>query len=205
MIGEIDKKWKELGKVVIGVDEAGRGPLCGPVVVSAVCLKEEILGLNDSKKLTEKRRLELVPEIIDKSIWAVFSVRPEIIDRLNILHATMWGMKRCIERVLRTVKDESIILIDGNRVTGAFENEEYLIKGDSKSINIAAASILAKSHRDRLMNRWAEIFPEYHLESHKGYGTKEHYDILEKVEPCRIYRKSFKLKREKHPEQIKLF
>jgi len=205
MIGDIDKKWYDLGKSVIGVDEAGRGPLCGPVVVAAVCLKEEIPGLNDSKKLTEKRRLELVPQIIENSVWAVFSVRPEIVDRLNILHATMWGMKRCVERVLRTVKNDSLVLIDGNRVTGSFDNEEFLIKGDSKSVNIAAASILAKSHRDRLMSRWAEIFPEYHFENHKGYATKEHYEILEKIGPCKIYRKSFKLKREKHPEQTSLF
>ena len=205
MIGEVDRKWRDLGKLVIGVDEAGRGPLCGPVVVSAVSLKENIEGLNDSKKLSEKKRLELVPEIVEKSVWAVFSVRPEVIDRLNILHATMWGMKRCVERVLKNIDKESRILIDGNRVTGAFDNEECLVKGDSRSINIAAASILAKSHRDRIMVRWAEIFPQYHLENHKGYPTKEHYEILEKVGPCRIYRKSFKLKREKSPEQITLF
>ena len=205
MIGEVDRKWRDLGKLVIGVDEAGRGPLCGPVVVAAVSLIEDIDGLNDSKKLSEKKRLELVPEIIEKSTWAVFSVRPEIIDRLNILHATMWGMKKCVERVLRNIDAESRILIDGNRVTGAFENEECLVKGDSRSVNIAAASILAKSHRDRIMARWAEIFPQYNLKNHKGYPTKEHYDILEKVGPCRIYRKSFKLKKEKNPEQITLF
>ena len=201
----MDKKWKELGKIVIGVDEAGRGPLCGPVVVSAVSLLEDIDGLNDSKKLSEKKRMELVPQIIEKSIWAVFSVRPEIIDRLNILHATMWGMKKCVERVLRNMDGESRILIDGNRVTGAFETEECLVKGDSRSVNIAAASILAKSHRDRIMARWAKIYPQYNLASHKGYPTKEHYEILEKVGPCRIYRKSFKLKREKSPEQTTLF
>lgn len=205
MIGEVDKRWRDLGKVVIGVDEAGRGPLCGPVVVAAVSLNEEIEGLNDSKRLSEKKRIELVPQIVQKSIWSVFSVRPQVIDKLNILHATMWGMQRCVERILRNLDCETRILIDGNRVTGAFDTEECLVKGDSRSVNIAAASILAKSHRDRIMARWAKIYPQYHLENHKGYPTKEHYEILEKVGPCKIYRKSFKLKKTRNPEQVTLF
>lgn len=205
MIGEIDRQYKDNGMFVIGVDEAGRGPLCGPVVTAAVCLLKNIKGLDDSKKLSEKKRLELVPQIIHNSIWRVFSVRPCIIDELNIFQATMLGMSKCIEKVLQKVPHPHIILIDGNKVTGRFEFEEAIVKGDSKSINIAAASILAKSHRDRIMERWSLIYPQYNLSSHKGYATAEHYDLLEKEGPCVIYRKSFKLIRDKHPEQMDLF
>jgi len=205
LIGEIDRTYQAKGCSVIGVDEAGRGPLCGPVVTAAVCLFCDIEGLNDSKKLTEKKRLELLPQIIKNSIWAVYSVSPRIIDELNILHATMFGMAKCIERVKRKVQGKQIVLIDGNRVTGKFDLEEAVIKGDSKSINIAAASILAKTQRDRIMNRLALIYPEYKLDIHKGYPTSEHYEILEKIGPCEIYRKSFKLKADIHHEQMKLF
>lgn len=205
MIGEIEKKYSRKGLSIIGVDEAGRGPLCGPVVTAAVCLLKDIEGLDDSKKLSEKKRLELVPQIIRNSIWSVFSVRPCIIDELNIFQATMFGMSKCIAKVLRKIPGESIILIDGNKITGRFENEEAIVKGDSKSINIAAASILAKCHRDRIMERWSLIYPQYNLSSHKGYATAEHYDLLEKEGPCEIYRKSFKLTRDKHPEQMDLF
>jgi len=205
VIGEIDKYWKSRDIQVIGVDEAGRGPLCGPVVTAAVALFEDIPGLNDSKQLTEKKRMELLPLIIKGSLWSVFSVRPAVIDELNILHATMFGMTKCAKRVLKKISGKALILIDGNRVTGRFDNEESLIKGDSKSINIAAASILAKIHRDRIMERWSEIYPQYNLKSHKGYATSEHYELLEKFGPCEIYRKSFKLYREKSPEQMKLF
>ncbi|HOG42474.1 MAG TPA: ribonuclease HII [bacterium] len=205
LIGEIDRNYQIKGFSVIGVDEAGRGPLCGPVVTAAVCLFCDIEGLNDSKKLSEKKRLELLPQIIKNSVWAVYSVSPKIIDELNILHATMFGMAKCIERVKRKVEGKQIVLIDGNRVTGKFDLEEAVVKGDSKSVNIAAASILAKTQRDRIMNRLALIYPEYKLDLHKGYPTSEHYEILEKIGPCEIYRKSFKLKADIHHEQMKLF
>lgn len=205
LIGEIDRNYQTKGFSVIGVDEAGRGPLCGPVVVAAVSLFCDIDGLNDSKKLTEKKRLELVPHIIKNSFWAVYSVSPQIIDELNILHATMFGMAKCIDRVKRKVQGKQIVLIDGNRVTGKFDLEEAVVKGDSKSVNIAAASILAKTQRDRIMNRLALIYPQYKLDLHKGYPTSEHYEILEKIGPCEIYRKSFKLKADIRHEQMKLF
>lgn len=205
MIGDIDRQYKKKGRSVIGVDEAGRGPLCGPVVTAAVCLFNHIDGLDDSKKLSEKKRLELLPLIIKNSVWRVFSVRPCIIDELNIFQATMFGMSKCIEKVLKKIPQPHIILIDGNKITGRFEFEEAIVKGDSKSINIAAASILAKCHRDRIMERWSKIYPQYNLSSHKGYATAEHYDLLEKEGPCEIYRKSFRLVREKHPEQMDLF
>lgn len=205
MIGEIDKIYIEQGFCVIGADEAGRGPLCGPVVTAAVSLFTEIPGINDSKKLSEKKRLELVPQIIHNSFWAVYSVLPKVIDEMNILHASLYGMSLCAKRVMRKTEENCMVLIDGNKKTGQFENETAVVKGDAKSINIAAASILAKTYRDRIMDKWDKIYPEYHLSSHKGYPTAEHYEILKKIGPCEIYRKSFKLVKEEEPEQMSLF
>ena len=205
MIGEIDKIYIEHGYRVIGADEAGRGPLCGPVVTAAVSLFTEIPGINDSKKLSEKKRLELVPQIIHNSFWAVYSVLPKVIDEMNILHASLYGMSLCAKRVMRKTEENCMVLIDGNKKTGQFENETAVVKGDAKSINIAAASILAKTYRDRIMDKWDKIYPEYHLSSHKGYPTAEHYEILKKIGPCEIYRKSFKLVKEEEPEQMSLF
>ena len=205
MIGEIDKIYMDQGFCVIGADEAGRGPLCGPVVTAAVSLFTEIPGVNDSKKLSEKKRLELVPQIIHNSFWAVYSVLPKVIDEMNILHASLFGMSLCAKRVMRKTEQNCMVLIDGNKKTGQFENEIAVVKGDAKSINIAAASILAKTYRDRIMDKWDKIYPEYHLSSHKGYPTAEHYEILKKIGPCEIYRKSFKLVKEEEPEQMSLF
>lgn len=205
MIGEIDKIYIEQGFCVIGADEAGRGPLCGPVVTAAVSLFTEIPGINDSKKLSEKKRLELVPLIVKNSFWAVYSVLPKVIDEMNILHASLYGMSLCAKRVMRKTEENCMVLIDGNKKTGQFENEIAVVKGDAKSINIAAASILAKTYRDRIMDKWDKIYPEYHLSSHKGYPTAEHYEILKKIGPCEIYRKSFKLVKEEEPEQMSLF
>lgn len=205
MIGEIDKIYIKQGFCVIGADEAGRGPLCGPVVTAAVSLFTEIPGINDSKKLSEKKRLELVPQIIHNSFWAVYSVLPKVIDEMNILHASLYGMSLCAKRVMRKTEENCMLLIDGNKKTGQFENETAVVKGDAKSINIAAASILAKTYRDRIMDKWDKIYPEYHLSSHKGYPTAEHYEILKKIGPCEIYRKSFKLVKEEEPEQMSLF
>ena len=205
MIGDIDRTHRNRGFCVIGADEAGRGPLCGPVVTAAVSLFCEIPGINDSKKLSEKKRLELVPLIIKNSFWAVYSVSPKVIDEMNILHASLFGMGRCIGRVAEKIEENPFVMIDGNKITGLFENEIALVKGDAKSINIAAASILAKTYRDRIMDKWDKIYPEYHLSSHKGYPTAEHYEILKKIGPCEIYRKSFKLVKEDEPEQMSLF
>ena len=205
MIGEIDKIYKERGFFVIGADEAGRGPLCGPVVTAAVSLFSEIPGVNDSKKLSEKKREELVPQIIQNSYWAVYSVLPEVIDEMNILRASLYGMGLCAKRIMRKTEQNCMVLVDGNKKTGQFENEMAVVKGDAKSINIAAASILAKTYRDRIMMKWDKIYPEYHLASHKGYPTAEHYEILRKIGPCEIYRKSFRLIKEKEAEQLDLF
>ena len=164
MIGEIDKIYIKQGFCVIGADEAGRGPLCGPVVTAAVSLFTEIPGINDSKKLSEKKRLELVPQIIHNSFWAVYSVLPKVIDEMNILHASLYGMSLCAKRVMRKTEENCMLLIDGNKKTGQFENEIAVVKGDAKSINIAAASILAKTYRDRIMDKWDKIYPEYRSE-----------------------------------------
>ncbi len=205
MIGEIDKFYTDKGFLVIGADEAGRGPLCGPVVTAAVSLFSEIPGVNDSKKLSEKKRIELVPQIIHNSYWAVYSVLPKVIDEMNILRASLFGMSLCAKRILRKTEQKCIVMIDGNHVTGQFENEIAVVKGDAKSMNIAAASILAKTYRDRIMDKWDKIYPEYHLSSHKGYPTAEHYEILKKIGPCEIYRKSFKLVKEEEAEQLSIF
>lgn len=211
MIGEIDRIYTSRGFLVIGADEAGRGPLCGPVVTAAVSLFSEIPGINDSKKLSEKKRTELVPQIIHNSLWAVYSVLPEVIDEMNILHASLYGMSKCVSRIIEKIGSdeendkEPFVMIDGNHKTGRFDNEIALIKGDAKSMNIAAASILAKVYRDRIMMKWDKIYPEYRLSSHKGYPTAEHYEILSKIGPCEIYRKSFRLTKEKESEQLDLF
>ena len=212
MIGEIDKIYSGRGFLVIGADEAGRGPLCGPVVTAAVSLFTEMPGINDSKQLTEKKRRELVPLIVKNSLWAVYSVLPKVIDEMNILHASLYGMSKCVGRVIEKIghddeenEKEPFVMIDGNHKTGCFENEIAVIKGDAKSMNIAAASILAKVYRDRIMDKWDKIYPQYRLSSHKGYPTAEHYEILKKIGPCEIYRKSFKLVKAEEAEQLKLF
>ena len=176
---------------VCGVDEAGRGPLAGPVCAAAVILKDNqiIEGVNDSKKLTEKKREALFDviknEVLDYSI--AFSTVEEI-EEMNILNATMLAMKRAVEG-LNTKADYA--LIDGNRFPPLDIQGEYVIKGDAKSMSIAAASILAKVSRDRLCYEYAKKYPEYGFDKHKGYGTKAHTEAILKYGPCEIHRLSF--------------
>ncbi|HNT27885.1 MAG TPA: ribonuclease HII [bacterium] len=203
MRDDIDTRYRAAGLAVIGVDEAGRGPLCGPVVVAAVHLLAPVAGLDDSKKLSEKQRESLVPEILRNSIWQVYSVLPEVIDNKNILHATLWGMGRAAAKVHEKLAGDKIVLIDGNRLIKRFPREEAIVKGDGKSASIAAASILAKVHRDRIMTRWALIYPQYGLAEHKGYPTDSHYAALARFGPTPIHRRSFRLV--KQPEQGELF
>ena len=205
MIGEIDRELNSRGFTVIGVDEAGRGPLCGPVTVAAVSLFSHISGVDDSKKLTKKQRDRLVSAVVENSIWSVYSVMPDVIDKLNILNATLWGMRRVVSRVASNILTQKALLVDGNKPLGMFEEEHAVVKGDSKSINIAAASIVAKYHRDKIMERWDKIFPEYNLAKHKGYPTKEHYEAIAKHGATKIHRKSFRLFKQKDVEQLKLF
>ena len=178
-------------RLVCGVDEAGRGPLAGPVCAAAVILPEhvEIPGLDDSKKLSDKRRRELFPLIKENAIayGIAFSDHREI-DEINILQASLLAMERAI-RMLDPVPE--VVLIDGNRAKDFGIPAETVVHGDSLSASIAAASILAKVTRDDYMVRMAEEYPQYGFEVHKGYGTKVHYAALEEFGPCPIHRNTF--------------
>lgn len=177
--------------VICGVDEAGRGPLAGPVCAAAVILPEhlQIPGLNDSKKLTDKKRRELFPIIQQQAIAYGIGLASEAeIDEINILQATFLAMRRALEQL--TVRPE-IALIDGNRETDFGLPVKTVVKGDSLSANIAAASVLAKVTRDNIMVELAQQYPEYGFEIHKGYGTKAHYEALRTYGPSPIHRRSF--------------
>ena len=178
-------------RLICGVDEAGRGPLAGPVCAAAVILPEhlQIPGLNDSKKLTDKKRRELFPIIQEKAIaYGIGLASESEIDEINILQATFLAMRRALEQL--TVRPE-IALIDGNRETDFGLPVKTVVKGDSLSANIAAASVLAKVTRDNIMVEMARQYPEYGFEIHKGYGTKAHYEALRTYGPCSIHRKTF--------------
>ena len=179
-------------KTVCGVDEAGRGPLCGPVCAAAVILPEgvELEGVNDSKKLSEKKREELFDVIKEKALaYSVAFATVEEIEEYNILEATFMAMNRAIEG-LQIGADYA--LIDGNRVPKNIKIPcETVVKGDAKSLSIAAASILAKVSRDRLLLEYDKQYPEYNFAKHKGYGTKEHIEAIKKYGPCPIHRASF--------------
>lgn len=176
---------------VCGVDEAGRGPLAGPVCAAAVILPDGMIidGVNDSKKLTEKKREKLFDVIKEQALaYSIAFATVEEIEEMNILNATMLAMKRAVEG-LNLKADYA--LIDGNRLPPLEIPCEYIIKGDAKSMSVAAASILAKVSRDRLCSEYAEKYPEYGFEKHKGYGTKAHTEALKKYGPCEIHRMSF--------------
>ena len=178
-------------QVICGVDEAGRGPLAGPVCAAAVILPKHlrIPGLTDSKKLTDKKRRELFPIIQEQAIaYGIGLASESEIDEINILQATFLAMRRALDQL--SVRPE-IALIDGNRETDFGLPVKTVVKGDSLSANIAAASILAKVTRDNLMVELAEKYPEYGFEIHKGYGTKAHYEALRTYGPCPIHRRSF--------------
>ena len=178
-------------KVICGVDEAGRGPLAGPVCAAAVILPNglEFPGLTDSKKLTDKKRRELFPIIKEQAIaYGIGLASHEEIDEINILQATFLAMERALAQL--TIRPD-LVLIDGNRQKDFGLPVKTVVKGDSLSANIAAASVLAKVTRDDFMVRQAEQFPEYGFEIHKGYGTKAHYAALEQYGACPIHRKTF--------------
>ncbi len=178
-------------KLIAGVDEAGRGPLAGPVYAAAVILPENVRldGINDSKKLSEKKRDELFDKIIEAAVdYAIYSIDEGIIDRVNILNATHLAMNGAVN-ALKTTPD--YVIIDGNSINGMTLPHETLVKGDAKSISIAAASILAKVSRDRYITEMAEKYPEYGFEKHKGYGTKAHTDAILEHGVCPIHRRTF--------------
>ena len=182
---------------IIGIDEAGRGPLAGPVVASAVYLKKytsELSEINDSKKLTEKKR-EKFFDIIKENFYVGIGISTENeIDEINILNATFLSMRRAIEDLEKTgisLKDKKI-LVDGNqKIIECSLNQEAIVKGDGKSLSIAAASIIAKVTRDRIMVEMSEKYPEYGFDRHKGYGTQRHREALIKKGKTPIHRVSF--------------
>ena len=189
---EIEHSCFEEGyRFICGVDEAGRGPLAGPVCAAAVILPAglEIPGLNDSKKLTDKKRRELMPIIKEQAIaWGIAFADEKEIDEINILQATYAAMKRAIDQL--AVKPD-LALVDGNRAGDFGVKVKTVVKGDSLSASIAAASILAKVTRDDLMLQLAEEYPQYGFEIHKGYGTKAHYEALRTYGPSPIHRMTF--------------
>ena len=189
---EIENEYRSQGvDLICGVDEAGRGPLAGPVCAAAVILPQglQLDGLNDSKKLTEKKRELLFPQIRERALsFSVAFADVEEIERLNILNATFLAMNRAIEGLALRPQ---LALIDGNRNRGIEIESRCIIGGDGKCASIAAASILAKVSRDHLMMKLAKEYPQYGFEKHKGYGTKAHYEALRKYGPSPVHRLSF--------------
>ena len=187
---EFEEKYDEYS-CICGMDEAGRGPLAGPVVAASVILPKdaEILFLNDSKKVTKKRRLELFEEIYEKAVdIGVGIIDEKRIDAVNILNATYEAMQNAVKKML-TKPD--ILLVDAVRVPDIGIKQISIIKGDARSVSIAAASIIAKVTRDRLMIEYDNQYPEYGFAKHKGYGTTEHIAAIHKHGACPIHRKSF--------------
>ena len=188
---EFDEKYN---KIVVGVDEAGRGPLTGPVVAGAVIVIQdfpELQEINDSKKLTEKKRERLFEAIEKNCIVGIGIASEKEIDEMNILNATFLAMCRAINQVAEKSAFDTV-LVDGNHLIREYEGEqECVVKGDGKSIAIAAASIVAKVTRDRMLYEIAKEFPEYEFEKHKGYGTKKHREILLEKGACKYHRKTF--------------
>ena len=186
-----DGCFEEGYQIICGVDEAGRGPLAGPVVAAAVILPHhaEIPGLNDSKKLSDKRRRELFPVIKERAVaYGIGIATHEEIDEINILQATYLAMERALGQL--SVKPD-LALIDGNRAKDFGLPVRTVVKGDSLSASIAAASVLAKVTRDDMMLELAETYPGYGFEIHKGYGTKAHYAALTELGACPIHRMTF--------------
>lgn len=179
-------------RAIVGTDEVGRGPLAGPVVAAAVVLPRgvEILGINDSKKLSEKRREALAEEIKAKALaYKIAEVSPAEIDRVNILHAAERAMKEAVE----ALPFGDYLLVDGQNQLDVRLPVRNLIGGDSISISIAAASIIAKVYRDHLMVQLDSVYPQYNFAQNKGYGTADHYAALQKYGPSPVHRRSFRL------------
>ena len=190
---EIEKELYDKGfKNICGIDEAGRGPLAGPVVVAGVIMPQDsmIEGVNDSKKVTEKRREKLYDLILDEAIsYSVAIIGQDIIDEINILNATKHGVTQVVEEL--DVKPDLILVDALEHINTKGIPYEPIIKGDAKCYNIAAASIIAKVTRDRIMREWDEIYPQYGFINHKGYGTAKHIEAIKQYGLCLIHRKSF--------------
>ncbi len=210
-LAAFDRQFRQNGiRFLAGIDEAGRGPLAGPVVAAAVILEPnvEIPGLNDSKKLSASRREKLFDQIQKVALsFGIASASVEEIQRLNILQATFLAMQRALEKL---IPQPDFILVDGrdfplfsHSKNGEKMNGRAVVKGDGRSQVIAAASILAKVQRDRIMEEYARLFPQYGFEKHKGYGTKAHREKIVQLGPCPIHRRKFI--RRLMQEQTRLF
>ncbi len=190
--------WIREGWTVIGVDEAGRGPLAGPVVTAAAAFSPDVIieGIGDSKQLTAKRREELFPVICEKALaWSIVESSPKRIDEINILMATREAMAQAVKEVAEKLKvDNPGVFVDGRIPPLAVGHQVNLIKGDGRSFSIGAASILAKVYRDRIMVEMDKKYPEYGFAQHKGYGTRLHVEAIRKHGRCAIHRVSFRLK-----------
>ncbi len=201
---ELDKKFAAEYGIVCGTDEAGRGPLAGPVAAAAVVLPTGcvIEGLDDSKKLSEKKREKLYSEICEKALaYGIALCSHEEIDEYNILRASLLAMKRAVDKVRETV-EPSIILVDGNRNADFGVPSVPIVHGDAHSQSIAAASVLAKVTRDRIMTELDAKYPEYNFKKHKGYPTREHMLAVYEFGPCDIHRKTFLGFLEKDKERL---
>ena len=194
-MNEMLKFDREYGENIIGIDEAGRGPLAGPVVAAAVKIinyVEEFDMINDSKKLTEKKRELLFDIILENCEIGVGIATEKEIDEINILNATFLAMRRAVEDLEECGSKFDLALIDGNHKIREYEKkQEFVIKGDGKSLSIAAASIIAKVTRDRIMVKYDKLYPEYGFAKHKGYGTKAHREALLKYGKTPCHRESF--------------
>jgi len=190
---EFESKASHQGfKNIAGIDEAGRGPLAGPVVAAAVIFpsKVNIPGLNDSKKLSANKREELFPKIQEISVaFGLAVVDQKVIDKINILQAARLAMKQAVETLKIT---PGLLLIDGNQKIDSTLNQWAIVKGDSRSLSIAAASVLAKVTRDRIMDGYHKLYPQYEFNRHKGYGTRLHRNLIQEHGPCPIHRSTFK-------------
>ena len=197
MMSEFENKYSDY--IIAGVDEAGRGPLAGPVVAGCVVLdnSKEILFVNDSKKISEKKRNKLYDEIIDKSLaYGIGIVDEKVIDEINILEATHVAMKIAVDNANLMLqskynKNIGILFVDALKIKNVGIKQVSIVHGDALSLSIAAASILAKVSRDRMMIEYDKLYPEYQFIKNKGYGTKYHMDKIRKIGICDIHRKSF--------------
>lgn len=195
---ELERLWKMqeferrcAGKAACGIDEAGRGPLAGPVVAAAVILPEDcrLLYVNDSKQLSESRREQLYKEIMKTAVSVGVGIQgPGVIDEINILQATYEAMRQAVSQLTPVPE---VLLNDAVRIPGLSMEQVPIIKGDARSLSIAAASIIAKVTRDRMMREYDKIYPEYGFASHKGYGCASHIEALKTYGPCPIHRNSF--------------
>ena len=200
MTWEFELPYREQHPLLCGVDEAGRGPLCGPVVAGAVILPDsfDVSALNDSKKLSEKKREALYEQITASCDWAAGIATPEEIDAYNILNATFLAMCRAVEGLKQS---PSFALVDGNKIPkGLTVPALAVVKGDAKCPSVSAASVIAKVTRDRMMADLAAQYPQYELQKHKGYPTKEHYRLLLQHGIAPIYRQSFLKNLDQHRE-----